>query len=60
MSSPIGQSAALRSRSWFLTRLEEEIGSSEKLKILAGSPEQFTNNIIVFINGGAVASSRGP
>ena len=61
VSSPIGQSAALGSRLLdrdALTRKRSTL--SETLRILAGSPEQFTSKNIVFVGGGAVASNDDP
>ena len=60
-SSPIGQSAALGSRLLDRDALTKNRSAlSETLKILAGSPEQFTSNYMVFVGGGAVASNRDP
>ena len=61
VSPPVGQSAALGSRLLdrdALTRKRSAL--SETLKILAGSPEEFTSNNIVFVGGGAVATNSDP
>ena len=60
ISSPIGQQAALGSR---LLDRDALAGNKtmlrDTLEVLAGSPEQFTSNNVVFVGGGAVAANAG-